>query len=160
MKRFTPELISEELKLYKHSINGQVKFHEVDSFRVVHNIQYFYYCEWARTKYLEFCGIPFTHNTFTKSEPLMTVHHEMDYFNSLRLSDGYIVHSRASEIGKSSITLDNIITDINGNPIIRLSSVLVYVNIKTNQPENIPDDLRSKIIGLEKSDIKIREPKQ
>lgn len=149
MKRFTENDLKEELQLFTHKLESQVKFHEVDSFRVVHNIQYFYFCEWARTKYLEKCGMEFNKDTFTKHTPLMTVHHEMNYFNPLMLSEIYFTYSRCSRLGKSSLTLDNIIVNMNGQPIIRLSSTLVNVDNKTNRPAPLTDDFRSKIKNYE-----------
>lgn len=153
MKRFTENDIVKEVNLFKHKFEGQVKFHEVDSFRVVHNIQYFYFCEWARTKYLEECGMNFNKDTFTNHTPIMTVHHEMNYFNPLMLSEIYNIYSRCSRIGKSSLTLDNIILNLQGQPIIRLSSTLVNVDTKSNRPAPLPEDFRSKIISFEGEDI-------
>lgn len=153
MKRFSENDLLEELKFFKHKLEGQVKFHEVDSFRVVHNIQYFYFCEWARTKYLEDCGMEFNKNTFTKHTPLMTVNHEMNYFNPLMLSEIYFTYSRCSRLGKSSLTLDNIITNKEGKPIIRLSSTLVNVDTKTNRPALLPDELRVNIKSYEKDNL-------
>jgi len=149
LKRFTETDIIEEVKLFKHKFEGQVKFHEVDSFRVVHNIQYFYFCEWARTKYLEECGMNFNKDTFTKHTPIMTVHHEMNYFNPLMLSEIYFTYSRCSKLGKSSIILDNIILNTNGQAIIRLSSTLVNVDTKTNRPSPLTDELRLRIKDYE-----------
>jgi len=149
LKRFTETDIIEEVKLFKHKLEGQVKFHEVDSFRVVHNIQYFYFCEWARTKYLEECGMNFNKDTFTNHTPIMTVHHEMNYFNPLMLSEIYYTYSRCSKLGKSSIILDTIILNSNGQAIIRLSSTLVNVDTKTNRPSPLPDELRLRIKDYE-----------
>jgi acyl-CoA thioester hydrolase len=153
MKKITEEEVQKELKLFKHSIMGQVKFHEVDSFGVVHNIQYFYFCEWARTKYLEFCGIKFDHTTFTTSNPLMTVYHEMNYFNPLLLSYEYEVYTRTSDIGNSSITIENIITDLDGKVIIKLKSVLVYLSTTDYKPTRIPDEFRNLILQMEGNDL-------
>lgn len=149
MKKYSEEDILLELKKFKHKIEGQVKFHEVDSFRVVHNIQYFYFCEWARTKYLENCGVEFNKKTFTQHTPLMTVHHEMDYFHSLMLSDTYYTYTRCSKIGHSSINLDNIILDESGRVVIKLNSTLVNVDIKDNKPAAIPEDLSNKLMAFE-----------
>ncbi len=155
MSKLGIEDLINELKYYKHSMMGQVKFHEVDSFGVVHNIQYFYYCEWARTKYLEFCGLKFDHTTFTTSNPLMTVYHEMNYFNPLILSQEYEIFTRTSKIGNSSITIENIITDLDGKIIIKLKSVLVYLSTENYKPTRIPDEFRNLIINMEGKDLNV-----
>ncbi len=157
MTRLFEKDILNEVSKYKHCIGGQVKFHEVDSFRVVHNVQYFYFCEWARTKYLESCGIEFNHSTFTSSNPLMTVYHEMNYFNPLMLSDEYEIYTRTSAIGNSSITIDNIIKSLDGKIMIKLSSTLVYLNTVDYRPSRIPEDLRNKILLMEGNDIIVQE---
>lgn len=143
------DLIAEELKLYNFKIEGQVRFSEVDSFDVVHNLQYFYFCEWARTKYFEYCGVQLDKDIFTKRFPIMTVHHEMDYFNPLVLGEKYNVFTRCSKIGETSIILENMITSVDGKIIIKLKSVMVYVDLSTNTPQRITDNIRKMIKKIE-----------
>ena len=81
--------IKEELKKYKHCTEGQVQFAEVDSFGVVHNIQYLYWLEWARTLYFSEIGVDLNNHTYTKQFPIMVVHTEIDYLNPLYCFDKY-----------------------------------------------------------------------
>lgn len=119
------------LEHYFHKIDGQVKFDEVDSFGVVHNIQYFRYLEWARIKYLEAVGFPVTADTFSKNNLLMVVHQEIDYLAPLRFFDEYSVFTKTEKVGTSSMTVENIICDINGTNIVKAKVVMVNIDEQT-----------------------------
>lgn len=147
-------LLSQEIALYKHIKSSRVEFSDVDSFGVVHNLTYPYWIEWARTDYLFTIGMPLNNKTFTKENPLMTVHTELNYFNSLKFTDTYHVLTRLSEIGKSSITFRNLILNDNKEIILLSSSVLVYVHAENSQAIEIPDHLRKQILDYEKENIK------
>lgn len=157
MAKINEEKIKEEIALFKHSIEGQVKFHEVDSFGVVHNIQYFYYFEWARTKYFEHIGIPFTNKTYTAETPIMTVHHEMDYFNPAMLADNYKCLSRVKKVGKSSIVMDNICLHEDGKILCSASVTLVYLSNEDYRPTRIPNEIRDAIKRIEANNVEITE---
>lgn len=153
MKRLTEEDVIKEIGKYKFVTSDQVKFHEVDSFGVVHNIQYFYYFEWARTKYLEWVGFPLNHKTFTAEHPIMTVHHEMDYFNPLYFTNQYEILTRTSLIKNSSLIMENIIRNLEGRISVKASVTLVYMSNEDYRPTRIPDEHRDTIIQMEGDDI-------
>ena len=157
MKRLTEEDVQKEISKFKFVTNDQVKFHEVDSFGVVHNIQYFYFLEWARTKYLEWVGFPLNQKTFTKEHPIMTVHHEMDYFNPMYFTNEYEVLTRTRVIKNSSLIIDNIIRIPDGKIIVKASVTLVYMSNVDYKPTRIPDEYREKIIRMEGVDIEVIE---
>lgn len=153
------EEIFKELALYKHKIDGQVKFHEVDSFGVLHNIQYFYILEWARTKYFEFIGMPLNSSTYTTQNPIMTVHHEMDYFSPAMFTDTYEAFSRVTEVRNSSLNFENIILHENGKIMAKASVTLVYLSNEDYKPTRIPDNIRDNIKALEGDNVKFIEKK-
>jgi YbgC/YbaW family acyl-CoA thioester hydrolase len=155
MKRFTAEDIKNELSKYKHITTGKVRFNEVDSFRVVHNIQYFYFLEWARTLYFEAIGMTLDRNTFTTNDPVMTVHHEMDYFNPLYFTDEYKMFTRTKQIGYSSVIMENIIQRNNGDICVKASATLVFMSNIEYKPTRIPDNYRENIIKLEGDNLEI-----
>jgi YbgC/YbaW family acyl-CoA thioester hydrolase len=157
MKRITEEDVQKEIAKFKFVTSDQVKFHEVDSFGVVHNIQYFYFLEWARTKYLEWVGFPLNHHTFTAEHPIMTVHHEMDYFNPMYFTNEYEVLTRTRIIKNSSLIIDNIIRDLSGKIMIKASVTLVYMSNVDYRPTRIPDEHRDMIIQMEGDDIEVIE---
>lgn len=129
---------------FKHEYTGEVKFSEVDSFKVVHNLTYLYWLEWARTQYLFDIGLPRDDSMFSVQMPILTVHSEVDYYNSLKFTDKYIVLTKISKIGDSSITFINQVysEDI---LVLEASSVLVYVDMSDGKTKTIPDDIREMI---------------
>ena len=118
---------------YKHHIRLQIKFDEVDSFGVVHNIQYFRYLEWARIKYLAAIGMPINKDTFSKENLLMVVHQEIDYLSPAKFFDYINIYSRTEKIGDSSMTVANIITNENGDMILKAKVVMVNIDEETRQ---------------------------
>ncbi|MDC1068981.1 thioesterase family protein [Candidatus Kapabacteria bacterium] len=146
-----------DLSKFKHSYPGEVKFSDVDSFGVVHNIQYLYWIEWARTQYLFDIGMPKTTDFFSKKFPLMTVHSRIDYFNSARFTDEYNVKTRVAFVKHSSIGFENVVNFKNGQNIAKCEGVLVYVNAETKKVERLPDVLRRLIKQFEGDNCKFLE---
>lgn len=131
-----------DLSKFKHTFDGDVKFSDVDSFGVVHNLRYLYWIEWARTEYLFDIGMPKTQDFFSKKFPLMTVHSKIDYFNSAKFASEYQVKTRAAFIKHSSIGFENVIQLKSGMQIAKAEGVLVYVNANTQKVERLPEILR------------------
>lgn len=153
-KNATDINLEDEIKLFSHKFQSRVEFSQVDSFGVVHNLQYFYFLEWARTDYLRTIGIKLNPHTFLKEYPIMTVHSEIDYFAPLKFNDLYFVLTRIEFIKNSSLGFNNIIINEANNLIIRGSSVLVNVNPKNLESVRIPDDLRQLIRDFEGNNVK------
>lgn len=129
------EIEKEFLSKFKHTYLGKVRFHEVDSFGVVHNLVYFYWMEIAQTEYFQNLGFSINPTTFVKEFPLMKVHNEIDYFSPLKLGDEYKVLTRISWIKKSSFEYQNLILKSDNLPCAFGKSVLVYLNPNTLEPE-------------------------
>jgi YbgC/YbaW family acyl-CoA thioester hydrolase len=162
--------ILELTKKFNHKISGKVKFHEVDAFNVVHNLQYLYWTEFARTEYCKHIGINTLHlffqnqNDFTKADnsdfsSILLVHNEARYFTSATFDDEYSIYTRISKLGKTSITFENIVTKLSKNnkkteeiPLCINTSVDVYVD-KNHAPTPIPAEIREKIINFEKENL-------
>ncbi len=145
--------IEEELRKFKHKYYGRVEFSDTDSFKVVHNLRYPYWIEWARTNYLFTIGMAYDNNTFTKENAVMTVHTTIDYFGSLRFPDKFKVLTRITFVKNSSLGFENYLLNENGELIVKSFSILVNVNADTYVPERINEDLRSKIANYEGNDV-------
>ena len=143
------------IEKFKHIYSGEVKFSEVDSFNVVHNIQYLYWIEWAMTQYLFDIGMPKSQEFFSKQFPLVTVHTKIDYFNSARFTNQYNVYTRTAFIKNSSIGFENIIQLRNGVNVAKCEGILVYINSDTNKVERIPDILRDLVKQYEGENCKL-----
>lgn len=141
-----------DLSKYKHIFIGRVQFSEVDSFGVAHNLKYLYWLEWARTDYLRSIGLKMNPKTFLTEHPIMTVHSEIDYFESCRFNDEYNVYTRISWIKNSSLCFENIITS-EDRLLVKASSILVNVNPKTGESVRIDDKLRTLVKKYESDNV-------
>lgn len=128
---------------FKHTFEGEVKFSEVDSFNVVHNLSYLYWLEWARTDFLFEIGFPRTDEIFSENMPLMTVNSNVNYFKSLGFTDRYKVLTKVIKIGNSSIHFGNLIINKDRDIILDATTVLVYTDKNTGRPIDFPDNVRN-----------------
>ena len=143
--------IPELLKYFKHTTHGYVKFHEVDSFKVVHNLKYLEWTEIARVEYCQHLGIsilPNDNNNTTPQFSIFLVHSEVNYFNPATFFDEYIIYTRVSNIGKSSVTFEHIITKKDGTPLCFNKVVEVYVG-NDHRPTKIDNSIRNLINNYE-----------
>jgi acyl-CoA thioester hydrolase len=142
--------INNEIPTFHFSLKNRVRFDEVDSFNVVHNLKYFYWLEWARLEYIRALGVNFKADTFINDYLFMTVHAEIDYFNAAVFDDEYEVLTKVTNIKNSSLSFRNIIRKADGTILILASAVIVRMDPKNKEPLTIEDDLRKKIEQYEK----------
>ncbi len=147
------EELERETQLYKFSHKGRVKFAEVDSYRVVHNLQYFYWLEEARIEYFRNLGVGLNLDSLIKELLFMSVHAEIDYFNATQFNDEYEVLTRISNIRNSSFTFNNIIRLKNGTILISASATLAHINPVDKKPKRISDELRKKVKDFEGGNV-------
>lgn len=147
------EITSDFISKFKHTFLGKVRFHEVDSFGVVHNLVYFYWMEIAQTEYFHNLGFSIDPTTFVKDFPLMKVHNEIDYFNPLRLGDEYKVLTRISWVKNSSFEYQNLILNTKNLPCAFGKSILVYLNPKTLEPDPLPTRFYELVRKYERGDV-------
>lgn len=145
------DIKSLDISLFKHKIEGEVRFSEVDSFQVVHNLAYLYWIEWARTQYLFNVADTRDSDYFTREMPLMTVHHTIDYHSSLRFADKYSVRTRTARLGDSSIRLESIVLGPETKPVVSSETVMVYVDAANSdgRPIPFPEEYRQRIAKYE-----------
>lgn len=147
------EEVKELLSKFKFKSIGQVKFHEVDSFKVVHNLSYLYWTENSRVDYCNFLDIgvvPVLNSTNNFS--VFLVHCDVDYFSPAHFLDNYLVYTRVKLLGYSSLEFEHIVTLENGEILIYNNSVEVYVD-KNKKSIEIPKDIREKIIKFEGDNV-------
>lgn len=144
--------IEEKLKNFKHCTEGQVQFYEVDSYKVVHNVRYLYWLEWARSLYFNKLGVELSDRTFTQHLPIMVVRNEIDYLNPLFCFDKYKVYTRVSAIKNSSFTMENIICSEKNEINAIAKVVFVFLDKKTMKKASIPDNVRKMFNDFEKQE--------
>lgn len=137
--------INNLLEPFKHKTSTKVQFYQVDSFQILHNIQYLYMFENARLEYLQSLGLANHLTDLTNGFPVMTVHHEIDYFSPAHFNDIIDIFTRVKEIGNSSIKFENIAIS-NDKLHAKATTVYVYINPLTGDSLPLPQNIREIII--------------
>ena len=144
-----------KLDKFKFKTTGKVRFHEVDAFKVVHNLQYFYWTEVSRVDYCNFLNIGVV--PVSKESPdfsVFLVHSEIDYYKPATFLDDYFVHTRVKRIGNSSIEFEHVITNTKDEILAIHRAIEVYVD-RHKVATIVPDDIRRKIIEFENNNIEL-----
>lgn len=138
-----------DISKFKYKLSGKVKFEDVDSFSVVHNIKYLYWLEWARTEYMQNLLFKDYKGNFLLEFPVMVVRNELEYINSLLFNQNYHILSRVDYIKNSSFGFENIIINDNNEPIVIAKNVMVHIDLKTKQKKEIPAEIKKIICDYE-----------
>ena len=148
----TKDEIPEQLKKFRHKTSNYVKFHEVDAFRVVHNLKYMEWTEVARVEYFKEIGIELNPIATSKKEApfysIYLVRTEINYFSPATFGDKYNIYTRVSNIGKTSMILEHIVTKDDDTPLCIHQAVQVFVD-KEQKPVNIADPIKEAIFNYE-----------
>ncbi len=147
-KKNKAEEIKDNLKLFKHRIEGKVRFEDVDLMQVVHNIKYLYWFEFARTEFLREMLYPDYEGNFLSLFPLLIVRNEVDYFGSAHFNEKYTLLTRVAELGKSSITIENVVLLNGSKPIVHCLTTFVHVEADFSASREIPAEFRQKILNF------------
>lgn len=139
------EKIKNNLHLFKHKIEGKVRFEDVDLMQVVHNLKYMYWMEFARTEFLKEMLFPESEGNFLLKFPLLIVRNEVDYFGTARFYENYRVLTRVAELGKSSIKIENVVLNYRGEPIVCCITTFVHIENDYTKSKAIPEEIREKI---------------
>lgn len=141
MESITQINLADLISSFPHKTTTKVQFFQVDSFQILHNIQYLYLFENARLEYLQTLGLADNLNVLIKKFPVMTVHHSIDYYSPAYFNDLIEVYTKVKEIGKSSIRFENIA--ITGSKLLaRAETVYVYVNPLTGDSQPFPEEIK------------------
>jgi acyl-CoA thioester hydrolase len=125
----------------------RVRSHECDRQGVVHNSRYLEILEVAR---IEFCRdvmqIPMDSGTFASHHKFFFARNAVDYFSPARFDDEIIILTRISKVGRTSITMDQIMKrKHDGSRILECESVMVYVDETTDKPKEVPHEWKERI---------------
>lgn len=141
-----------QIQLFKHKFSARVRFAEVDSSAVVHNVQYHFWAEHARTEYFREIGIPMHPKTFNSDFPLMVVHSEIDHFATAGFGDEYTILTRTVSVKNSSLLMENLI--YSGERLLAKAKCnYVHLSAIDGRPQRISDSLRQLIKDYENDNV-------
>jgi acyl-CoA thioester hydrolase len=139
------------LQKFKHKFSIRVRNFEVDSQGIVHNAIYLEYCEIGRFEYARNLGFSILPNGLLNGEVKTVVkRNEITYYSPARLDSLIDVYTRISYLKNSSFCFEHILIDAERDVLlVDQKSVQVNLNMLTNVPERIPENLREKVIAFE-----------
>ena len=131
--------------LFKHSLEIQVRFVDIDIAGHVNNATILTYFETARVAFLdELVG---KENDW-RGKGLIIARAEVDYIEPVYLYDKIKVYSRIAHTGTKSFTIENLLVKVNGGKEI-FASVASFVTVcfdyKEKRTAAIPDEWRDKL---------------
>ncbi len=139
-------------KLFKHTYDVIVKFHEVDMLHIVNNAVYFNYLEQARIKYAKDLGILPSEGIAKNGTAFYMARNEINYLKVALFEDHLRIYSRVSYIKHSSFGFEHIIENNSNQKIIAEGfGVLVHVNPLTKESIPLPKDFVNLVSEFEKS---------
>ena len=134
---------------FSYVTHHRIRSHECDRQGVMHNARYIEMLEVAR---IEFCRdvlkVPIDQWTFAQHHKFYFVRNLLNYFHPARFDDELIILTRTSQIGRTSITLEQIVNRKRDNlRILEAEAVMVSVDETTDNPKEIEPGLRERIIA-------------
>lgn len=134
---------------FSYTTHHRIRSHECDRQGVMHNARYIEMLEVAR---IEFCrdvlNVPIDQWTFAQHHKFYFVRNVLNYFHPARFDDELIILTRASRIGRTSITLEQIVNrNRDSVRILEAEAVMVSVDEDTDIPKIIDTELRERLIA-------------
>lgn len=138
-----------EIEKYKHKIELNIRFMDLDAMQHVNNARYLNFLEESRIAYSQDVLKQFND---IKSFNAVVARIEIDYLRPIQFGEKVQVYTRVSKIGTKSFHFESLITiEKNGESIAvaKATQALVNIDIKHGKGEAIPDDIRKKIEQFE-----------
>ena len=146
-----------ETKDFKHKTQVRVRTYEIDSQGIVHNSNYLKYLEVGRIEYKRDLGYKILKNgIFNDGLKVVVVHNSMDYKGFAFVDEVLNIYTRISWIKNSSFCFEQIIEkDADKSIVLEGKGILVNINTKTNQPEEIGENFVKEIEEFENRKLKV-----
>jgi acyl-CoA thioester hydrolase len=136
---------------YPITIEIPVVWGEMDAFQHVNNIVYFRYFESARISYFE----KLDYMTFIEENGIgpILASTQCSFKIPLTYPDRVTVGAKVESIGDERFTMKYVVVSHNHKKIAALGEgVIVSFNYRENKKTKIPDEIRNRIMSLEKNE--------
>lgn len=133
---------------FRHKIDIQIRFNDVDTFGHINNNAYFAYYDLGKERYLTDVLTPDFHK-----RPIVPVvaNINADFFLPIFYGTNVQVETSVVAVGTKSFTLlQQAVDKENGTVFCRCKSVMVCYNTETKCPVEIPEDYKAAIEEFEK----------
>ena len=142
---------------FKHKFQIRVRTWEVDMLGIVHNSNYLRYLEIGRIEYRRNMGYNFTMGgKFSDGLKAVVVHNSLDYKGFAFVDELLNIYTRVSWIKNSSFCFEQIIEkESDGSIICEGKGIIVNLNPKTNQAEDIAEKFVKETEEFENRKLKI-----
>ena len=135
----------DDINKYRFQHVIQVRYSDMDMLGHANNAIYLTYLELARVDYYKQVN-----RQDWKTIAMVLAHAEMDFKVPVTPGVTPLVRMRTTRLGKSSMTIENMITDEAGEQLFfSASTVMVAVNPQTGRPVVIPENEKQKVIDYE-----------
>lgn len=133
----------------------RVRWAEVDMQKIVFNAHYLTYIDTALADYWREIGLAYPERYVAQyGMDVFLRKADIDYLGSARYDDQLSVLCRTARLGRSSLTLRfEIWRDEPPDPLPLVNADLVYVNVNVQsmRPELLPDEVRTRVRGYERT---------
>lgn len=129
---------------FKHQIELNVRFMDLDLMQHVNNSRYLNFLEEARIDYAQ--KIMGTYQDIS-SLSMVVARIEIDYFKPILFGERIVIYNRVTRLGTKSFTFESILESIGREKKIaaRAIQVLVAIDVKTGKSSPLPDFLKKKV---------------
>ncbi|MAY84426.1 MAG: thioesterase [Flavobacteriales bacterium] len=138
-----------QLNKFKHHIDLNVRFMDVDALHHVNNARYLNFLEESRIAYSqEILGMFKQIDEFN----VVVARIEIDFLQSLAFHDKVRVYTRVSKVGNKSFEFESLICAMRNDkavPAAHAMQTIVGFDMKTQKSIPIPEDLKLKVNSYE-----------
>lgn len=134
---------------YSYKTYHRIRSHECDRQGVMHNARYIEMLEVARIEYCrDMLKVPIDEWTFARHHKFYFVRNMLNYFHPARFDDELVILTRVAKMGRTSITLEQIVNRLRDNKrILEAEAVMVSVDEVTDIPKEIEAELRERVVA-------------
>lgn len=140
---------------YRFSYRLRVRYSEIDGQKVVFNAHYMTYIDCAVTEYfLEGLALDLTTLAEEGKFDIVLVKSTLEYKKPARVNEWLTVWCRMKKIGRSSMTMDFVITkEGESDPLVTAEIVYVCYDALNEKAMPVPTFVRKRIEDFEKADL-------
>lgn len=132
---------------FRHRTPIQIRFNDLDAYRHVNNNVYFSFYDLGKESY--FADVLHSEFSVQRVVPIVASI-SADFIEPIFYGDEIVIETRVSHLGTKSFTLQQrAVNEKNGRVVCQAQTVMVCVNVQTQQTSEIPEEYRASIEAYE-----------